>query len=229
MANLKERYQDILQKIKLAEKKYNRETGSVKLIAVSKTKPAEMIEEMAALGQNAFGENYLQEAIDKQNVLAELNLQWHFIGHIQSNKTKEIASHFDWAHGIERIKIARRLSDQRPADKAALNICIQVNLEAEASKSGIAPVEVIDLARQIIELPNVKLRGLMAIPSPNNPFAQQRALFAQLRNLLAQLNEAGMGVDTLSMGMTDDMEAAIAEGATHIRIGTALFGARNYA
>ena len=229
MANLKERYQDILQKIKLAEQQYNRESGSVKLIAVSKTKPADMIEQMAALGQNAFGENYLQEAIDKQKTLADLNLQWHFIGHIQSNKTKDIATHFDWAHGVDRIKIARRLSDQRPAGKAALNICIQVNLEAEASKSGIAPTQVVDLATQIIDLPNVKLRGLMAIPSPNNPFVEQRALFAQLRNLLAQMNEAGMGLDALSMGMTDDMEAAIAEGATHIRIGTALFGARNYA
>lgn len=228
MSDIAQRYQMILEKIKQAEIKYQREPGSVKLIAVSKTKPTAMIREMITLGQRAFGENYLQEAIQKQTELGDLDLEWHFIGHIQSNKTKDISGHFDWAHGVDRLKIARRLSDQRPSHLSALNICIQVNLEAEQTKSGASPQEVLDHAKEIASLSNVRLRGLMAIPSPNNPFEQQRELFKQLRNLLDELNKQDLDVDTLSMGMTDDMEAAIAEGATHIRIGTALFGARNY-
>ncbi len=228
MTDLTQRYQNILEKITQAEIQYQREPGSVNLIAVSKTKPAEMIREMASLGQQAFGENYLQEAIAKQQELKDLDLEWHFIGHIQSNKTKDIAYNFDWAHGVDRYKIAKRLSDQRSDDSPALNICLQVNLEAEQTKSGLAPEEVIELAKQVSLLPNIKLRGLMAIPSPNNPFEKQRQLFSQLRKLLEAVNQTGLNLDILSMGMTDDMQAAIAEGATHIRIGTALFGARHY-
>ena len=228
MPDITQRYQMILEKIKQAEIKYQREPGSVKLIAVSKTKPANMVREMATLEQRAFGENYLQEAIQKQIELNDLELEWHFIGHIQSNKTKDITENFDWAHGVDRLKIARRLSDQRPSHLPALNICLQVNLEAEQTKSGANSKDVVELAKEISNLSNIKLRGLMAIPSPNNPFEQQRELFKQLRGLLDDLNNQGLEVDTLSMGMTDDMEAAIAEGATHIRIGTALFGARNY-
>ncbi len=228
MSDIAQRYQIILDKIKQAELKYQRKPGSVNLIAVSKTKPAEMIRQMASLGQRAFAENYLQEAMGKHAELNDLDVQWHFIGHIQSNKTKDIANYFDWAHSVDRLKIAKRLSDQRPSELPALNICLQVNLEAEQTKSGISAKEVADLASAIVGLPNITLRGLMAIPSPNNPFEKQRELFKQLRLLLDNLNELGMELDTLSMGMTDDMEAAIAEGATHIRIGTALFGARKY-
>ena len=229
MSDIKQRYQMILEKIKQTELAYGRDPGSVNLIAVSKTKPVEMIREMASLGQRAFGENYLQEAIAKQQQLNDLNLQWHFIGHIQSNKTKDIAENFDWVHGVDRLKIARRLSDQRPSNLPKLNVCLQVNLQAEETKSGISPDQVLELAKSVAGLSNIKLCGLMAIPSPNNPFEKQRELFHQLRLLLDKLNEQGLDVATLSMGMTDDMEAAIAEGATHIRIGTALFGARHYA
>ncbi len=226
MTDISQRYQTILDKIKQAEIQYQREPNSVKLIAVSKTKPAKMIREMASLGQQAFGENYLQEAIGKQDELSDLDLQWHFIGHIQSNKTKDITQHFDWVHGVDRFKIAKRLSDQRSDQKSPIDICLQVNLEAELTKSGISPEHAVDLAQQVSTLPNIRLRGLMAIPSPNNSFSVQRRLFMQLRKLLEQINQSGLKLDTLSMGMTDDMEAAIAEGATHIRIGTALFGAR---
>jgi len=228
MPDIKQRYQIILDKIKQAENKYGRDLDSVRLIAVSKTKPAEMIREMAELGQHAFGENYLQEAIAKQNELSDLDLEWHFIGHIQSNKTKDITQHFDWVHGVDRLKIAKRLNDQRPSVLPALNICLQVNLEAEQTKSGVSSDQVAELAHAVIELPNLKLRGLMSIPSPNNPFEQQCELFKKLRLLSEELNKQGLELDSLSMGMTDDMEAAISQGATHVRIGTALFGSRNY-
>ena len=228
MSDIAQRYQSILDKIKQSEIKFKRLPGSVNLVAVSKTKPAAMIREMAQLGQQSFGENYLQEALQKQNELSDLTIEWHFIGHIQSNKTKDIAENFSWAHGVDRLKIARRLSDQRPKSLPPINICLQVNLEDESSKSGVDPGAVIDLAAQMTQLPNIKLRGLMSIPSPNNSFEQQRQLFNIMKNLLSQLNAGGHKYDVLSMGMTDDMEAAIAEGATHIRIGTALFGARDY-
>ena len=228
MSDITQRYQSILEKIKQIELKYNREPGSVHLVAVSKTKPANMIREMAQLGQHAFAENYLQEAVQKQNELKDLALEWHFIGHIQSNKTRDIAENFSWAHGVDRFKIARRLSDQRPDHLAPINICLQVNLEDEISKSGVKPDEVANIAAQIATLPKIQLRGLMAIPSPNNSFDQQRQVFNIMKTLLDQLNTADNNYDVLSMGMTDDMEAAIAEGATHIRIGTALFGPRNY-
>ena len=228
MSDIEQRYQRILAKIKQSELNYHRKSGSVNLIAVSKTKPAAMIAQMADLGQRSFGENYLQEALEKQDVLKELKLEWHFIGHIQSNKTRDIAENFSWAHGVDRVKIARRLSDQRPAHLAPINICIQVNLESEPSKSGVKPEDVINLAQEISSFENIKLRGLMAIPSPNNPFDQQRQLFSTMKVLLNELNATNTTYDVLSMGMTDDMDAAIAEGATHIRIGTALFGARSY-
>lgn len=226
MSDIAQRYQRILAKIKQCEIKYRRDPGSVNLIAVSKTKPASMIREMAELGQRAFGENYLQECLKKQDELKDMHLEWHFIGHIQSNKTRPIAEHFSWAHGVDRVKIARRLSDQRPAGYAPLNICLQVNLEGEISKSGINPDDIFELADEISMLPNIRLRGLMAIPSPDNSHDQQRQLFHIMKTLLDELNDSNRQYDVLSMGMTDDMEAAIAEGATHIRIGTALFGPR---
>lgn len=226
MPDITQRYQSILAKIKEYELKYNRDPGSVNLIAVSKTKPASMIREMAALGQHAFGENYLQECRQKQQELRDLGLEWHFIGHIQSNKTKDIAENFSWAHGVDRIKIARRLSDQRPQQSPSMNICLQVNLEDEVSKSGVRPNEVVQIAGEISHFSNIKLRGLMAIPTPDKPYDQQRQVFHIMKTLLDELNAQSAVYDVLSMGMTDDMEAAIAEGATHIRIGTALFGPR---
>ncbi|MCP1641658.1 pyridoxal phosphate enzyme (YggS family) [Pseudomonas citronellolis] len=192
---------------------------------MSKTKPAADIREAHAAGLDDFGENYLQEALGKQVELADLALTWHFIGPIQSNKTRPIAEHFHWVHSVDRLKVAERLSAQRPADLPPLNVCLQVNVSGEDSKSGCAPEELPALARAVAALPNLKLRGLMAIPEPTEDIAAQRAAFARLRELLTALN---LGLDTLSMGMSHDLEAAIAEGATWVRIGTALFGARDY-
>ncbi|MCP1724003.1 pyridoxal phosphate enzyme (YggS family) [Pseudomonas citronellolis] len=192
---------------------------------MSKTKPAADIREAHAAGLDDFGENYLQEALGKQVELADLALTWHFIGPIQSNKTRPIAEHFHWVHSVDRLKVAERLSAQRPAHLPPLNVCLQVNVSGEASKSGCAPEELPALARAVAALPNLKLRGLMAIPEPTEDVAAQRAAFARLRELLTALN---LGLDTLSMGMSHDLEAAIAEGATWVRIGTALFGARDY-
>ena len=205
----------------------------VRLLAVSKTFGADAVIAAAECGQMAFGENYVQEAVDKiaaiQRVRPDLHLEWHFIGPIQSNKTRNIAEHFDWVHAIDREKIAQRLSDQRPATLAPLNICLQVNVSGEASKSGIAPEALLPLARAVIGMPNLKLRGLMAIPEPAENFLQQRLPFAVMRQLQQQLDAAGIITDTLSMGMSADMAAAIAEGATIVRIGTAIFGKRDYA
>ncbi|QLF94196.1 YggS family pyridoxal phosphate-dependent enzyme [Pseudomonas sp. ABC1] len=201
-----------------------REAASVGLLAVSKTQPAHAVREAHEAGLNDFGENYLQEALDKQRLLDDLPLVWHFIGPIQSNKTRAIAEHFDWVHSVDRLKIAQRLSDQRPAHLPPLNICLQVNVSGEDSKSGCAPEEVAPLAAAVAQLPNLRLRGLMTIPAPSDDLAEQRAAFARLRHLL----EREDGLDTLSMGMSQDLESAIAEGATWVRIGTALFGARDY-
>lgn len=205
----------------------------VRLLAVSKTFGADAVIAAAECGQMAFGENYVQEAVDKivaiQSVRPDLHLEWHFIGPIQSNKTRNIAEHFDWVHAIDREKIAQRLSDQRPATLAPLNICLQVNVSGEASKSGVEPEALLPLARAVIGMPNLKLRGLMAIPEPAENFLQQRLPFAVLRQLQQQLEAAGIITDTLSMGMSADMAAAIAEGATIVRIGTAIFGKRDYA
>ena len=202
-----------------------RDVTSVHLLAVSKTKPAAALREAYAAGLRDFGENYLQEARAKQVELADLPLCWHFIGPIQSNKTRDIAEHFAWVHSVDRLKIAQRLSEQRSADLPPLNICIQVNVSGEASKSGCTPQDLPALAAAIDALPRLKLRGLMAIPEPTDDRSEQDAAFATVRTLLQSLN---MGLDTLSMGMSHDLESAIAQGATWVRIGTALFGARDY-
>ena len=206
---------------------------SVTLLAVSKTFGADAVIEAAEAGQYAFGENYLQEAIDKMAAVhvarPDLLLEWHFIGPIQSNKTRPIAEYFEWVHSVDREKIARRLSEQRPAHLPPLNICLQVNISGEPSKSGVAPEEVMQLAQQVAGMPNLKLRGLMAIPEPADDPEQQRAPLRRMRELLTSLQTAGLALDTLSMGMSSDLEAAIAEGATIVRIGTAIFGKRDYA
>jgi len=212
-------------RIRAAALAVHRDVTSIHLLAVSKTKPAAALREAHAAGVRDFGENYLQEARAKQIELADLPLCWHFIGPIQSNKTRDIAAHFAWVHSVDRLKIAQRLSEQRPADLPPLNICIQVNVSGEASKSGCTPADLPALAAAISALPRLKLRGLMAIPEPTEDRAEQDAAFAQVRTLQERLN---MGLDTLSMGMSHDLESAIAQGATWVRIGTALFGARDY-
>ena len=212
-------------RIRAAALAVHRDVTSIHLLAVSKTKPAAALREAHAAGVRDFGENYLQEARAKQVELADLPLCWHFIGPIQSNKTRDIAEHFAWVHSVDRLKIAQRLSEQRPADLPPLNICIQVNVSGEASKSGCTPADLPALAAAISALPRLKLRGLMAIPEPTEDRAEQDAAFAQVRSLQERLN---MGLDTLSMGMSHDLESAIAQGATWVRIGTALFGARDY-
>ena len=212
-------------RIRAAALAVQRDVTSIHLLAVSKTKPAAALREAYAAGLRDFGENYLQEARAKQVELADLPLCWHFIGPIQSNKTRDIAEHFAWVHSVDRLKIAQRLSDQRPADLPPLNICIQVNVSGEASKSGCNPADLPALAAAISGLPRLKLRGLMAIPEPTEDRAEQDAAFATVRTLQESLN---MGLDTLSMGMSHDLESAIAQGATWVRIGTALFGARDY-
>jgi len=188
--------------------------------------PASAIRALASLGQRDFGENYVQEAMAKQEDLNDLNLCWHFIGHVQSNKTAQIAAHFDWVHSVDRLKIARRLSDQRPAGCAPINICLQVNLQDEAGKGGLSPQDVADVAHGAAQLPRVALRGLMLIPRPEHDPARQRQVYEQLRELQESLNAGGLALDTLSMGMSGDWDAAVAAGATWIRIGTALFGER---
>ena len=212
-------------RIRAAALAVHRDVTSIHLLAVSKTKPAAALREAHAAGVRDFGENYLQEARAKQIELADLPLCWHFIGPIQSNKTRDIAEHFAWVHSVDRLKIAQRLSEQRPANLPPLNICIQVNVSGEASKSGCTPADLPALAAAISALPRLKLRGLMAIPEPTENRAEQDAAFATVRTLQESLN---MGLDTLSMGMSHDLESAIAQGATWVRIGTALFGARDY-
>jgi pyridoxal phosphate enzyme (YggS family) len=212
-------------RIAAATQAAQRDETSVGLLAVSKTKPAAAMRDAFAAGIRDFGENYLQEALAKQDELRDLPLVWHFIGPIQSNKTRAIAEHFDWVHSVDRLKIAQRLDEQRPAEAPPLNVCIQVNVSGEASKSGCAPEELAALARAIHSLPRLKLRGLMAIPEPSDDRAAQDAAFASVQRLQAEL---GLPLDTLSMGMSHDLEAAIAHGATWVRVGTALFGARDY-
>ncbi|WJN47876.1 YggS family pyridoxal phosphate-dependent enzyme [Pseudomonas asiatica] len=225
MSTLADNLSAISARIASAAQAAGRDPASVQLLAVSKTKPASAIREIHAAGVCDFGENYLQEALTKQQALGDLPLIWHFIGPIQSNKTKAIAEHFDWVHSVDRLKIAQRLSEQRPAGLAPLNICLQVNVSGEDSKSGCAPADLPALAKAVAALPNLHLRGLMAIPEPTDDRAAQEAAFATLRQLQEGL---GLGLDTLSMGMSHDLEAAIAQGATWVRIGTALFGARDY-
>lgn len=225
MSTIAENIAKVGVRIREAAQASQRDCASIGLLAVSKTKPAAAIRQAYAAGVQNFGENYLQEALDKQSELHDLEVTWHFIGPIQSNKTKPIAEHFDWVHSVDRLKIAERLSAQRPAHLPPLNICLQVNVSGEASKSGCSPDQLSALAHAVSQLPNLRLRGLMAIPEPTDDPGEQRAAFARLRELQQQLN---LGLDTLSMGMSHDLEAAIAEGATWVRIGTALFGARDY-
>ena len=218
--------QAVRARIARAAQAAQRPAGDILLLAVSKTIPAERIAEAHAAGQRAFGENHVQEAVEKITVLATLPLDWHFIGPIQSNKTRLIAEHFSWAHSVEREKIAERLNAARPEGMAPLNVCIQVNVSGEASKSGVAPGDEVKLAEAIARLPRLRLRGLMAIPEPTADVMLQRRRFALLRELNDRLRARGHALDTLSMGMSDDFEAAILEGATIVRIGTAIFGAR---
>ncbi len=198
----------------------------MRLLAVSKTWPAESVREAAAAGQRAFGESYVQEAIDKLDTLAGLGLEWHFIGPLQSNKTRPVANAFSWVHSVDRLRIAQRLSEQRDVHLPPLQVCIQVNVSGEASKSGVTPDALPELARAVAALPRLQLRGLMTIPEATSDVAVQRARFATLRQLKDGLVASGLSLDTLSMGMSDDLDAAIAEGATIVRVGTAIFGSR---
>jgi hypothetical protein len=218
---------DVRTRLTAAEHRFARPEGSVALLAVSKRKPASAIEAAMSAGQTRFGENHLQEAVPKIEALGRVGLEWHYIGPIQSNKTRPIATQFDWVHGVDRLKVATRLSEQRPEDLEALQVCIQVNVSGEDSKSGVTLDEINELAHAVSELPRLRLRGLMTIPRPETDFESQRKPFSVLRARLDQLNQSGLSLDTLSMGMTDDMEAAIAEGATIVRIGTAIFGTRD--
>jgi pyridoxal phosphate enzyme (YggS family) len=218
---------DVKARIAAAERRFLRPAGDVKLLAVSKRKTVAAIEEAILAGQRWFGENQLQEALPKIETIGRSDLEWHYIGPIQSNKTRPIATNFDWVHGVDRLKIAARLSEHRPHSLEPLQVCIQVNVSGEDSKSGVTVDDVDELAHAVSELPNLQLRGLMAIPQPEPDFEAQRQSFAVLRAKFDRLNQSGLAMDTLSMGMTDDMEAAIAEGATIVRIGTAIFGTRD--
>ena len=224
--------QAVEQAIAAAAEAAKRPRTAVQLLAVSKTFPFEAVLDAMQTGQRAFGENYVQEGVDKIAAVAaaapDAQLEWHFIGPIQSNKTRPIAENFAWVHAIDRLKIAQRLSEQRPANLSPLNVCLQVNISGEASKSGVAPADLPALARQVALLPNLRLRGLMAIPEPETDAAKQHLPFAQVRLLYEQLQRDGLALDTLSMGMSGDLAAAIAEGATIVRIGSAIFGARTY-
>ncbi len=233
MSSISHNLQAVLADIRQYAVSQQRDPENLQLLAVSKTFPVSAIVEAAQAGQLAFGENYVQEAVAKITELRtqhpEIALEWHFIGPIQSNKTRLIASHFDWVHTIDRLEIAERLSRQRPDDLPALNVCIQVNISAEASKSGILPQQAYELAQQLSRLPRLRLRGLMCIPAASNDTVQQAQAFRALRLLRDQLEQQGMLLDTLSMGMSADYHAAIAEGSTLVRIGSAIFGKRDYA
>lgn len=227
MSSIAQSLEKIRNRVTVLEHRYGRPPGSTQVLAVSKTKPPEAVRAAVEAGQRDFGENHVQDAITKLDALAELDLVWHFIGPIQSNKTRIVAARFDWVHSIDRAKIARRLNEQRPDDIPPLNVCVQVNVSGEESKSGVEPEAVRALAEVVSELPRLKLRGLMTLPRPCDALELQRRPFAALRGMLEALNASGYALDTLSMGMTNDMEAAIAEGATIVRIGTAIFGPRD--
>lgn len=226
MNTITQALQQLRTQIKQAEQTYQRQPNSVLLLAVSKTKPASAIVTAYQAGQRHFGENYLQEALSKQQALGAYDITWHFIGPIQSNKTKAIAAHFSWVHSVDSFKIAQRLSNQRPKHLPPLNICLQVNISEESSKSGILLDELPALVEQVAQLEHLKLRGVMAIPAPSDNFEQQCRPYKALYQAVKQLNRPDL--DTFSFGMTDDLEAAISQGATIVRIGTALFGARIY-
>ena len=219
--------QAVNRAIAQAARTAQRRAEDIALLAVSKTFPATAVREAYQAGQRAFGESYVQEALGKIDALRDLPLEWHFIGPIQSNKTRAIAENFAWVHGVDRLKIAERLSAQRPQNLPPLNVCLQVNVSAENSKGGVPPDDVARLAEAVARLPQLRLRGLMSIPAPAQGTEAQRKPLAQLRELLQQLNARGMALDTLSMGMSDDLEAAIMEGATIVRVGTSIFGVRN--
>jgi len=227
MKNIADRLNQLNQTIRSLETHYQRPQGSVKLLAVSKTWPVSSVQEALVAGQTAFGENYLQEAMEKITALPSDIIEWHFIGPIQSNKTKIIAGHFHWCHGVDRFKIAKRLSDARGSTDTPLNVCVQVNISHESSKSGVDEQGAMNLCEQIADLPGLKLRGLMTMPELSATLSEQRVPFARLRRLQEALNAQGLAMDTLSMGTSLDLEAAIAEGATMVRIGTAIFGKRN--
>lgn len=218
--------QSVLDQIQQACGRVQRDPASVQLLAVSKTHPSQSLREMYQAGQRSFGENYLQEALTKIDELQDLEIEWHFIGHVQRNKTKHLAEKFDWVHGVDRLIIAERLSSQRMDSRKPLNICIQVNIDGQDSKDGCQPDEIAELVKQISQLPNIRLRGLMVIPAPENSvaFADAKTLFEQVKSLHARPQDW----DTLSMGMSGDLDAAIAAGSTMVRVGTALFGARDY-
>jgi hypothetical protein len=218
----------VRERIRLACAAYGRAPEDVTLLAVSKTFGPDAVQAAHAAGQTAFGENYIQEAVEKITALRHLPLQWHCIGPIQSNKTRLVAKHFDWVHTVDRLKIAQRLSEQRPEALPALQLCIQVNVDGGPSKSGVTPNEALALAREIARLPRLHLRGLMCIPEPAADFVAACAVFKRASGLFDALNAQGLGLDTLSMGMSADMEAAIASGSTMVRVGSAIFGGRHY-
>ena len=228
MTTLQERLLAVQARMAQACAQAGRAPAAVQLLAVSKLHPAQAVREALAQGQSAFGENYVQEALDKMAELADLRaaIEWHLIGPLQSNKTRAVAEAFDWVHSVDRLKIAQRLSDQRPAHMPPLSICLQVNISGEASKSGLSPAEVSEIAPAVAALPRLRLRGLMSIPEPVDDLQAQRAPHRALRRLQDDLNRQGLALDTLSMGMSDDLEAAIAEGSTMVRVGTAVFGPR---
>jgi hypothetical protein len=226
MTTIRSNLQTVRDRIAAACARAQRPVNEITLLAVSKTFGPEAVREAHAAGQRAFGENYIQEAVEKMALLSDLPLEWHCIGPIQSNKTRLVAQHFDWAHTVDRFKIAERLSQQRPADKAPLSVCIQVNVDGGATKAGVDPQDVAALAHAIAALPGLRLRGLMSIPEPADGFDAQRAPHAACAALFQELRASGLDLDTLSMGMTADLEAAVDAGATLVRVGTAIFGGR---
>jgi len=229
MSAIASNLQAVQARIVAAAKLAGRLPESIQLLAVSKTWPLGHVLEAADAGQRAFGENYVQEGVDKAIASADRQLEWHFIGPLQSNKTRPVAENFAWVHAIDRLKIAERLSAQRPASLPPLQVCVQVNVSGEVSKSGCIPEEALALSQAVASLPGLRLRGLMAIPEPTDDAQAQRAPFRELREIFDHIRAAGLPLDTLSMGMSHDLEAAVAEGATIVRIGTAIFGERNYA
>lgn len=228
MPSLLQRYFAQLELIKVTHSKCGVLSSAVTLLAVSKTRPAGDVATLYKVGQRDFGENYLQDALNKQRLLAHLDIAWHFIGPIQSNKTRDISRYFDWVHSVDRLKIARRLNEQRPANMPPLNICLQVNIDQEETKSGLSLDELSSVIQPVLDLSNINLRGLMAIPKADKSMGEQRASFKKLVDVQGEVNKQfGLNLDTLSMGMSDDMEAAIAEGSTMVRVGTAIFGVRS--
>jgi pyridoxal phosphate enzyme (YggS family) len=226
MTTIPDNLQRVRERMAAACAGAQRQVNEVTLLAVSKTFGPDAVREAFAAGQVAFGENYIQEAVEKIALLGDLPLEWHCIGPIQSNKTRLVATHFDWAHTVDRLKVAQRLSEQRPEELPALQVCIQVNVDGGVTKAGVAPGEALALAQEVARLPRLALRGLMTIPEPEAEFAAQKAVHLKAKALFDELRSAGLALDTLSMGMTADLEAAIAAGSTLVRVGTAIFGGR---